>query len=54
MARLYSAIQGSIQTKKLADFILLNKNPLEVIPDELESITTDAVFIDGKEIISED
>ena len=48
------AIKGSIQTKKLADFILLNKNPLELIPDELESIITDAVFIDGKEIISED
>jgi predicted amidohydrolase YtcJ len=46
--------KGSIEINKLADFILVDKNPLELNPGDLESISTTAVYVNGKEIKSED
>ena len=39
---------GSLQKGMLADFILLDKNPLTVSPEELTSIKVKKTFVDGK------
>lgn len=39
--------KGSLEPKKLADFIILDKNPLTTAVDELDSIQVESVFIGG-------
>ncbi len=39
---------GSIEEGKLADFILLDKNPLTISPEELQNIRVEKTFVDGK------
>jgi predicted amidohydrolase YtcJ len=39
---------GSLQKDMLADFILLDKNPLTTSPEELTSIKVEKTFVDGK------
>ncbi|WP_207632936.1 amidohydrolase [Foetidibacter luteolus] len=39
---------GSIEPGKLADFILLDRNPLTVSPQELSTVTVQQTFVDGK------
>ncbi|MES1226869.1 MAG: amidohydrolase, partial [Bacteroidota bacterium] len=39
---------GSIEKGKLADFILLDKNPLTTSPDELTSIKVEKTFVNGE------
>ncbi len=39
---------GSLQKGMLADFILLDKNPLASLPDEISSIKVEKTFVDGK------
>ena len=39
---------GTLEVGKLADFILLNKNPLTVPADEIHSIKVLQTFVDGK------
>jgi predicted amidohydrolase YtcJ len=39
---------GSLQTGKLADFIILDRDPLKTPPAELSSIKVEKTFIDGK------
>lgn len=39
---------GSLQKNMLADFILLDKNPLTTSPEELTSIKVEKTFVDGK------
>jgi predicted amidohydrolase YtcJ len=41
---------GTLETGKLADFILLDKNPLTVSTDEINSIKVLRTFVDGKEV----
>ncbi len=40
-------IKGSISVGKLADFALLNRNPLEIDPDELREVAVDETVIGG-------
>jgi len=39
---------GSLQKNMLADFILLDKNPLTTSPEELTSIKVEKAFVDGR------
>lgn len=39
---------GSLKKNMLADFIMLDKNPLTVLPEELASIKIVKTFVDGK------
>jgi hypothetical protein len=41
-------IKGSIEAGKLADLIVVNKNPLKIDPEELKDIKTIMTIIDGK------
>ncbi len=41
---------GTLETGKLADFIILDKNPLTVSTDEINSIKVLKTFVDGKEV----
>ncbi len=41
-------IKGSIEPGKLADFIVVDKNPLQISTDELDSINIEATYVDGK------
>lgn len=41
---------GSLEVGKKADFIIMDKNPLSIDPNELESIEIEGVFIAGREI----
>jgi predicted amidohydrolase YtcJ len=41
-------IKGSIEAGKLADLIVINKNPLKINPEELKDIKTVMTIIDGK------
>jgi predicted amidohydrolase YtcJ len=41
---------GTLETGKLADFIILDKNPLSVDIDELNNIHVLKTFVDGKEV----
>jgi len=42
---------GSLEVGKKADFIIIDKNPLNISPDLLTEIDIEAVFIDGREIL---
>ena len=46
------AIKGSIEPNKLADFIIVDKNPLEVPTEEIDSIQVEATYIGGKLLYS--
>ena len=41
-------IKGSITVGKLADFVVLNRDPLSVPPDELKDIQVDITVIGGQ------
>jgi predicted amidohydrolase YtcJ len=46
------AVKGSIEPGKYADFIVLDRNPLETPVEELTSITTESVFVNGQQVQS--
>ena len=41
-------IKGSIETGKLADFVILSRNPMQVSPDRIKEIDVEKTFIGGK------
>jgi predicted amidohydrolase YtcJ len=43
-------IKGTIEVGKLADFTILDQNPLKVSPDQIKNITVKEVIIGGKEV----
>ena len=46
------SVKGSIEPGKYADFIVLDRNPLETPVEELTSITTESVFVNGQQVQS--
>jgi predicted amidohydrolase YtcJ len=46
------AVKGSIEPGKYADFIVLDRNPLETHVEELTSIATESVFVNGQQLQS--
>ena len=42
------AIKGSIETGKLADFVVLDKDPFTIDEDELKNVAVDMTIVDGK------
>jgi predicted amidohydrolase YtcJ len=46
------AVKGSIEPEKYADFIVLDRNPLETPVEELTSIVTESVFVNGQQVYS--
>ena len=46
------AVKGSIEAGKYADFIVLDRNPLETPVEELTSIATESVFVNGQQLQS--
>ena len=45
---------GSLEKGKLADFILLDKNPLHIPVDEINTVKVMKTFVDGKEVWNAD
>jgi predicted amidohydrolase YtcJ len=45
-------IKGSIEPGKLADMVVLGKNPLKCPPDELRTMPVELVMIGGQEKFS--
>jgi hypothetical protein len=43
-------IKGTIEVGKLADFTILDQNPLKVPPDQIRNITVKEVIIGGKQV----
>ena len=42
--------KGSIEVGKLADFVVLNKNPLEILRDKIKEIQVLETIIRGKSV----
>jgi len=45
-------LKGSLETGKLADFVILGKDPNTVPPEEIQEISVDKTFVGGKEVYS--
>lgn len=45
--------KGSLEPGKVADFVVLDKNPLELAPEDLKSITIEATYVNGKRFESQ-
>jgi len=45
-------IKGTISKGKLADFIILDRNPFTIHPDELKSVVVEKTFLGGREVFS--
>ncbi len=45
-------IKGSLEPGKLADFIIVDKNPLTISVDEIESIQIESVYINGDPVLN--
>jgi predicted amidohydrolase YtcJ len=43
-------IKGTIQVGKLADFTILDRNPLKISPEQIKNITVKEVIIGGKQV----
>ena len=43
-------IKGTIEIGKLADFTILDQNPLKIAPDQIRNITVKEVIIGGKQV----
>ena len=46
------SVKGSIEPGKYADFVVLDSNPLEIAVEELTSIITESVFVNGQQVQS--
>lgn len=44
-------MQGSLELGKLANFVVLDKNPLEIDKKNIKNIKVEQVFKNGKEIV---
>jgi predicted amidohydrolase YtcJ len=46
------SVKGSIETGKYADFVVLDRNPLETPVEELTSIAIESAFVNGQQVQS--
>ena len=44
--------KGTLEQGKLADFVILNQNPLTIQPDQIKNINITAVYKEGRQIYS--
>jgi len=50
----YAAFQedklGSLEAGKWADFVILDKNPMDVSPDDIQNITVEETWVGGQPV----